>query len=127
MSFTVPRSYAASAGEAVQRIADELGMGRVVTDASMGKVSLVGAGMKSHPGVAAKAFSVLGEAGVNIEMISTSPIKISCVVREDDVARAVAELHRAFELGEDAVRREDVAGDHRPVVPSPASPAAGGS
>jgi aspartate kinase len=84
----------------------------------MGKVSLVGAGMKSHPGVAAKAFSVLGGAGVNIEMISTSPIKISCVVREEDVPRAVAELHRAFELGADAVRREDVAGVHRPVVES---------
>ena len=52
----------------------------------MGKVSLVGAGMKSHPGVAAKTFTVLGDAGVNIEMISTSPIKISCVVREADVA-----------------------------------------
>jgi len=123
MSFTVPRSDAAGAAEAVQRVADELGTGRVVTDPSMGKVSLVGAGMRSHPGVAAKAFSVLGDAGVNIEMISTSPIKISCVVREDHVATAVAELHRAFELGEEAVRREDVAGDHRPVVPSPAGPA----
>ena len=76
----------------------------------MGKVSLVGAGMKSHPGVAAKTFTVLGEAGVNIEMISTSPIKISCVVREEDVETAVRELHTAFELGADAVRREDVAG-----------------
>jgi aspartate kinase len=116
MSFTVPRADAAPAAEAVNVLADELAFGEVVTDASMGKVSLVGAGMKSHPGVAAKAFSVLGQAGVNIEMISTSPIKISCVVREEDVPRAVSELHRAFELGEDAVRREDVAGDHRPVV-----------
>ena len=72
--------------------------------------------MKSHPGVAARTFSVLGEAGVNIEMISTSPIKISCVVREEHVETAVRELHTAFELGADAVRREDVAGDHRPVV-----------
>ncbi len=69
--------------------------------------------------MAAKAFSVLGEAGVNIEMISTSPIKISCVVRGDDVARAVSELHSAFELGTDAIRHEDVSGDHRPVVPPP--------
>jgi aspartate kinase len=118
MSFTVPRADAESAAEAIEPLAGELGIGAVVTDADMGKVSLVGAGMKSHPGVAAKAFSVLGGAGVNIEMISTSPIKISCVVREEDVPRAVTELHRAFELGADAVRREDVAGDHRPVVES---------
>ena len=82
----------------------------------MGKVSLVGAGMKSHPGVAAKTFTVLGEAGVNIEMISTSPIKISCVVREEDVETAVRELHTAFGLGADAVLPEDVAGVHRPKV-----------
>ncbi len=73
--------------------------------------------MKSHPGVAAKALSVLGEAEVNIEMISTSPIKISCVIREEEVAPAVQALHTAFELGADAIRHEDVAGDHRPVVP----------
>ncbi len=72
--------------------------------------------MKSHPGVAAKALSVLGEAEVNIEMISTSPIKISCVIREEDVQRSVAGLHAAFELGPDAIRREDVRGDHRPVI-----------
>ncbi|MGI8805761.1 MAG: aspartate kinase [Thermoleophilaceae bacterium] len=118
MSFTVPRSDARGAADAIEALATELGIGGVVTDASMGKVSLVGAGMKSHPGVAAKAFSVLGDAGVNIEMISTSPIKISCVVREEDVARAVTELHQAFELGAEAVLREDVAGDHRPVVES---------
>jgi aspartate kinase len=116
MSFTVPRADAAGAAEAIAALAGDLDVGDVVTDAGMGKVSLVGAGMKSHPGVAAKAFSVLGAAGVNIEMISTSPIKISCVVREQDVARAVSELHRAFELGADAVLPEDVAGDHRPVV-----------
>jgi aspartate kinase len=66
--------------------------------------------------VAAKTFSVLGDCGVNIEMISTSPIKISCVVREADVETAVRELHQAFELGADAIRREDPRGDHRPVV-----------
>jgi aspartate kinase len=72
--------------------------------------------MKSHPGVAARALSVLGEAQVNIEMISTSPIKISCVVREEDVETAVRQLHTAFDLGRDAVHREDVAGVHRPKV-----------
>jgi aspartate kinase len=84
----------------------------------MGKVSVVGAGMKSHPGVAHKTFQALGDAGVNIEMISTSPIKISCVVREEHVETAVRELHTAFELGAEAVLPEDVAGDHRPKVSS---------
>jgi aspartate kinase len=112
MSFTVPRDELELAREALE----PLGLGTIATDPAIGKVSLVGAGMKSHPGVAAKTFSVLGDCGVNIEMISTSPIKISCVVREDDVAKAVQELHRAFELGEDAIRREDPRGDHRPVV-----------
>jgi aspartate kinase len=88
----------------------------VASDPDMAKVSVVGAGMKSHPGVAAKTFSVLGAAGVNIEMISTSPIKISCVIREEHVEQAVRELHAAFELGDGTIHREDVRGDHRPVV-----------
>jgi aspartate kinase len=116
MSFTVPRDDLRVASDALEPLKQELGFGGIATDPAMGKVSLVGAGMKSHPGVAAKTFTVLGDAGVNIEMISTSPIKISCVIREEDVPTAVRELHSAFELGEDAVRREDVSGDHRPVV-----------
>ena len=72
----------------------------------MGKVSIVGAGMKSHPGVAAKVFTTLGREGINIEMISTSPIKISCVVQGDQVTGAVKALHEAFELGADEVRAE---------------------
>jgi aspartate kinase len=64
----------------------------------MGKVSIVGAGMRSHPGVAAKVFAVLAAEGVNIEMISTSPIKISCVIGRDRVEQAVQLLHSAFEL-----------------------------
>ncbi len=83
MSFTVPRSDLAAATEALAPLRDELGIGEIASDSDMGKVSVVGAGMKSHPGVAARTFSVLGEAGVNIEMISTSPIKISCVIREE--------------------------------------------
>ena len=78
----------------------------------IGKVSIVGAGMRSHPGVAAKVFQTLGEEGINIEMISTSPIKISCVIAADRVTDAVKALHAAFELGEDAIRPED--GDRRP-------------
>jgi aspartate kinase len=116
MSFTVPRADLAAARDALEAIRADVGIGGISTDEHMGKVSLVGAGMKSHPGVAAKTFSVLGGAGVNIEMISTSPIKISCVIREQDVETAVRELHTAFELGADAVRHEDVTGDHRPVV-----------
>ena len=116
MSFTVPRADLVIAREKLEEIKDELGFGAVVSDPTMGQVSLVGAGMKSHPGVAAKAFSVIGDAGINIEMISTSPIKISCVIRQDDVEKAVVQLAQAFELDRDAVRREDVQGDHRPVV-----------
>jgi aspartate kinase len=116
MSFTVPRADLVMARERLEEIKDELGFGDIVTDPTMGQVSLVGAGMKSHPGVAAKAFSVIGGAGINIEMISTSPIKISCVIRQDDVEKAVVELARAFELDSDSVKREDVQGVHRPVV-----------
>ena len=116
MSFTVPRDDLPAADEALAGLRAELGIADVATDARMGKVSLVGAGMRSYPGVAAKTFSVLGDAGINIEMISTSPIKISVVVREDDVPVAVRELHAAFELGEDAIRAEDPRGVHRPTV-----------
>jgi aspartate kinase len=118
MSFTVPRDDLAIASEALQPLKDELGFGAIQSDEQMGKVSVVGAGMKSHPGVAHKTFKALGDAGVNIEMISTSPIKISCVVREEHVETAVRELHTAFELGAESVLREDVAGDHRPKVGS---------
>jgi aspartate kinase len=116
MSFTVPRADLTAALDALERLREELGIGGIASDGEMAKVSIVGAGMKSHPGVAAKTFSVLGEAGVNIEMIVTSPIKISCVIREEHVAEAVRQLHTAFDLGADAVRHEDVTGVHRPVV-----------
>ena len=117
MSFTVPKTDLAAAKDALERVRQELGFEAIETDDSMGKVSLVGAGMKSHPGVAAKTFTVLGEAGVNIEMISTSPIKISCVINQKDVETAVQKLHAAFDLGRDGIQPEDVTGDHRPIVP----------
>jgi aspartate kinase len=116
MSFTVPRDDLDAARESLALLRDELGLGEIQTDERMGKVSVVGAGMKSHPGVAYTTFKALGDAGVNIEMISTSPIKISCVVREEKIATAVRELHTAFGLGADAVLPEDVAGVHRPKV-----------
>jgi len=85
-------------------------IGRVVrdleTDESMGKVSIVGAGMRSHPGVAATVFRTLGDQGINIQMISTSPIKISCVIAVDRVRDAVRGLHAAFGLGDDGVQAE---------------------
>ena len=118
MSFTVPRDDLTVALDALQAIGSDLDLESIQSDERMGKVSVVGAGMKSHPGVAAKTFKALGDAGVNIEMISTSPIKISCVVREEHVETAVRELHTAFELGADSVLPEDVAGDHRPKVSS---------
>jgi aspartate kinase len=75
---------------------------------NLGKVSIVGAGMKSHPGVAAKAFATLEELGVEPEIVTTSPIKIACFVPRDDVERSVRALHAAFELdSEQAERRHD--------------------
>jgi aspartate kinase len=106
MSFTVPKDDLHAATTALATIKDELGIGEIAADEHIGKVSLVGAGMKTHPGVAAKAFRTLGESGVNIEMIVTSPIKISCVIHEKDVGEAVRALHTAFEL--DDVERTEV-------------------
>jgi aspartate kinase len=111
LSFTVPKDDAATAQAALAPIATELGI-EVETDEAMGKVSIVGAGMKSHPGVAAKVFTVLGDHEINIEMISTSPIRISCVVPGDKVADAVKALHGAFELqGADTIRPEQPFGE----------------
>src|SRR3954449_2781709 len=106
MSFTVPRADLPTARAALDPVVADVGLFRVAEDATMGKVSVVGAGMKSHPGVAAKVFATLGHEEINIEMISTSPIKISCVVRADRVAQAVRALHETFELGADDVRPE---------------------
>lgn len=115
LSFTVERSELAAATDTVEALG-EVSRG-IRTDERIGKVSIVGAGMRSHPGVAAKVFEVLGAEGINIEMISTSPIKISCVIASDRVPDAVRALHRAFDLGADAVRPEDPTGtEHRPTI-----------
>jgi aspartate kinase len=98
ISFTLPHEDL-PAGEAITRnLADEIGATAVSTDAGIARVSLVGAGMKTNPGVAATTFEVLAAAGINIEMISTSAIRISCIVRETDVEQAVQALHSAFSL-----------------------------
>jgi aspartate kinase len=110
MSFTVPRDDLHTATEALEG----LGVGALQTDEAMGKVSVVGAGMKTHPGVAAKVFRTLGENSINIEMISTSPIRISCVIPGDRVPDAVRALHSAFELsGPDTIRPEEPFGPFR--------------
>jgi aspartate kinase len=115
LSFTIDRSELTAATDALSALGD-VSQG-VRTDDRIGKVSIIGAGMRSHPGVAAKVFEVLGGEGINIEMISTSPIKISCVISADRVPDAVRVLHKAFELGADAVRREEPEGtEHRPTV-----------
>jgi aspartate kinase len=106
MSFTVPQDDIQAARAALEPIGQELGI-EIETDETMGKVSIVGAGMRSHPGVAAKVFTTLGESKINIEMISTSPIRISCVVPGEKVADAVRALHSAFDLqGADTIRPE---------------------
>src|SRR5438552_3362004 len=96
-SFTVPREDLREALAALQPLAGSSFLD-MDTHREMGKVSIVGAGMRSHPGVAAKVFGVLAGEGVNIDMISTSPIKISCVIARDRVEQAVRALHGAFGL-----------------------------
>ena len=98
ISFTLPKEDLASGEEITRALAADVGATAVTTDAAIARVSLVGAGMKSNPGVAARTFEVLAEAGINIEMISTSAIRISCIVREDAVEQAVQALHAAFDL-----------------------------
>ncbi len=106
VSFTVVAEDLRAAQQALEPVQANLAIRRIDTDRHIGKVSIVGAGMRSHPGVAAKVFSTLAEEDINIEMISTSPIKITCVIRADDVPEAVRALHGAFELGASEVQRE---------------------
>ncbi|HWJ81849.1 MAG TPA: aspartate kinase [Nocardioides sp.] len=103
ISFTLPRTDAATALEALEGLKGEIGFESLLFDDKIGKISLIGAGMRSHPGVSAKFFSALAGAGVNIGMISTSEIRISVVVDEADVDAGVAAAHTAFELDADEV------------------------
>jgi aspartate kinase len=105
-TFTISKAELARSAETLARIADEIGAEGWIPDPDIGKVSLVGAGMRSHPGVAAKMFQTLADAGINIEMISTSSIRISCVLRSSEVERAVRLIHAAFDMPEGAVYRE---------------------
>ncbi|MGQ0521764.1 MAG: aspartate kinase [Actinomycetota bacterium] len=99
ISFTVPKDDLAVSLEVCRAHAAEIGAADVTADGAIATVSLIGAGMKTHPGITATMFETLAGESVNIEMISTSPIRISCVVRADSVERAVQALHGAFGLG----------------------------
>jgi len=96
ITFTLPKSDLTTAEPILEGLAAEIGAKGVVYDDDVAKVSLVGAGMKSHPGVAADMFEALAEAGINIEIISTSSIRVSCIVRAADVERAVQAVHERF-------------------------------
>jgi aspartate kinase len=100
LTFTVARSQLDKAMEVVKPIAGSIGAGDCVSDAKMGKVSIIGTGMQNTPGFAARMFSSLSERGINIQLISTSEIRITCIIAEDKVKEAVGALHRAFELEE---------------------------
>jgi aspartate kinase len=98
LSFTAPLADISRLRSVMDRVVKEIGADRYTLDDGIAKVSMVGAGMKSHPGVAADMFDALAAAGINIEMISTSPIRISCVIRKDDGPRAVQVVHDRFGL-----------------------------
>jgi aspartate kinase len=98
LSFSVPSEDVVATRGALEDVASELDTMKIEETHDLGKVSLVGAGMRSHPGVAATMFRTLAGEGINLRMISTSPIKISCMVDRDAIPRAVRALHTAFEL-----------------------------
>ncbi|MFH2068627.1 MAG: aspartate kinase [Candidatus Omnitrophota bacterium] len=99
LSFTVPSEDLENTRQIAAKIAKEIKAEGIAVDSDIAKISIIGIGMQSHSGVAARMFSALSRAGVNIEMISTSEIKISCVIRKKEHQKAVRSLHKAFELG----------------------------
>ena len=103
ISFTLPKTEGSNGTAVLQRIQGEVGFASILYDDTIGKLSLVGAGMRSNPGVTATFFAAMSEAGVNIEMISTSEIRISIIVREADLERATKAAHTAFQLDADQI------------------------
>jgi aspartate kinase len=103
ISFTLPRTEGSRATGIVQKLQGEIGFQSIQFDDQIGKLSLIGAGMRSHPGVTANFFAAMASAGVNIEMISTSEIRISIVCRQSDLERAVQAAHTAFDLDADQI------------------------
>ena len=98
ISFTLPKSEGANATAILQKLQGEVGFASILYDDQVGKISLVGAGMRSHPGVTATFFAAMAEAGINIEMISTSEIRISIICRVTDLEKGVRAAHTAFQL-----------------------------
>ena len=113
ISFTLPRTDGAIAMAALDKVRDAIGFESLLYDDHIGKVSLIGAGMRSHPGVSATFFGALADAGVNVEIISTSEIRVSVVCRDTDVQAAVAAVHDAFNLGAADERAEVYGGTGR--------------
>ena len=103
ISFTLPRAEGSRATGIVQKLQGEIGFQSIQYDDQIGKLSLIGAGMRSHPGVTATFFAAMADGGVNIEMISTSEIRISIVCRQADIERAVQAAHTAFDLDADQI------------------------
>ncbi|MPZ91018.1 MAG: aspartate kinase [Actinobacteria bacterium] len=106
ISFTMPTDDLRRAKPVLDEIAASVGAEGVARDPDIAKISLVGAGMKTHPGVAADMFDALSDAGINIEIISTSSIRVSCVIRAFEVERAVKAIHDRFKLTEESIIRE---------------------
>ncbi len=98
LTFTVKQSQLDRATSVVKKVADELGSGQIGIDENLGKVSVVGTGMQDSPGYAAKMFKTLATSGINIEMITTSEIRITCIVKVSDLGKAASALHDAFEM-----------------------------
>jgi aspartate kinase len=113
VSFTLPKSDGQAAMSSLQQRQAAVGYEGLIYNDQIGKVSMVGAGMRSHPGVSARFFTALSEAGVNIEMISTSEIRISVVTRAEDLDTAVRAVHSAFALDADSVEAVVYAGTGR--------------
>jgi aspartate kinase len=101
ITFTCPRDSAPAAVEKLTAAQQDIGFTKVLYDDHIGKVSLVGAGMRSHPGVTAKFCEALAGVGVNIDLISTSEIRISVLIKDTELDKAVAAIHEAFDLGGD--------------------------
>ena len=121
ISFTAPRDDLPRLRAAMDAVLSEVGGVRWSVDDEVAKVSLVGAGMKTRPGVAADMFGALAEEGVNIEMISTSSIRISCVISSADADRAVKAIHAKFGLNTEAEGRTVHTGEV-PAIPPPEGP-----
>ena len=98
----MPQEDVSATRRALDQAQQSIGPIEIDEVSDLGKISLVGAGMRSHPGVAAKMFRTLAEQEINLRLISTSPIKVSCLIARNDVERAVRALHAAFQLGESA-------------------------